>query len=125
MVLTDEYFYNLVKKILKSYDIMKNLQDSKDDLYVLDVELLKINGLLKVLQRKSEEFVEKNPNFSKLQKKIKLYFENYYFIEELEKIKDVYSEDPLRIKNIKNSIITSLENDKLIYLIGDFSKSLK
>ena len=104
---------------------MKNLQDSKDDLYVLDVELLKINGLLKVLQRKSEEFVEKNPNFSKLQKKIKLYFENYYFIEELEKIKDVYSEDPLRIKNIKNSIITSLENDKLIYLIGDFSKSLK
>ena len=46
-------------------DKNENLGDSKDDLFILDVELTKINGLLKVLLRKSEEFSNKNPDFSK------------------------------------------------------------
>ena len=49
MVVVDEYFHDLMKKILKSYDIIKNLGDSKEDLFTLDMELSKINGLLKVL----------------------------------------------------------------------------
>ena len=119
MVLVDEYFDDLMKKILKSYEIIKNLGDSKEDFFTLDVELTKINGLLRVLLRKSEEFSNKNPEFSKLQKKIKNYFENYYFIGELEKIKEIYSEDPLRIKHIRNSIINSLQDDRMVFLISE------
>ena len=48
MVIVDEYFHDLMKKILNSYDIIKNLGDSKEDFLILDVELSKINGLLKV-----------------------------------------------------------------------------
>ena len=59
MVGVDQYFYELMKKILDSYNIIENLGDSKDDLFILDVELTKINGLLKVLLRKSEEFSNK------------------------------------------------------------------
>ena len=44
MVVVDEYFHDLMKKILKSYDIMKNLGETRDDLFALDVELTKING---------------------------------------------------------------------------------
>ena len=125
MVVVDEYFHDLMKKILNSYDLIKNLEDSKDDFFTLDVELTKINGLLRVLLRKSEEFSDKNPEFLKLQKKIKNYFENYYFIGEIEKIKEIYSEDPLRIKHIRNSIVNSLQDDKMIFRIYEIAKDLK
>ena len=125
MVVADEYFHDLMKKILNSYDLIKNLEDSKNDFYTLDVELTKINGLLRVLLRKSEEFSDKNPEFSKLQKKIQNYFENHYFIGEIEKIKEIYSEDPLRIKHIRNSIVNSLQDDKMIFRIYEIAKDLK
>jgi uncharacterized membrane protein YgaE (UPF0421/DUF939 family) len=125
MIVVDEYFRDLMKKILSSYNIIKNLGDSKEDFLTLDVELTKINGLLRVLLRKSEEFSDKNPEFSKLSKKIQNYFDNYYFIGELEKIKEIYSEDPLRIKHIKNSIMNSLHNDNLIFRINEIVKDLK
>ena len=48
MVVVDEYFHDLMKKILGSYDIIKNLGDSKEDFFILDVELTKINGLFRV-----------------------------------------------------------------------------
>ena len=124
MVVIDEYFHDLMKKILKSYDIIKNLGDSKEDLFTLDMELSKINGLLKVLLRKSDEFSDKNIEFSKLRKKIQNYFENHYFVEELEKIKEIYSEDPLRVKHIRNSIVKSLQDEKMIFRIYDIAKDL-
>ena len=125
MVIVDEYFHDLMKKILNSYDIIKNLGDSKEDFLILDVELSKINGLLKVLLRKSDEFSDKNIEFSKLKKKIENYFENHYFIEELEKIKEISSEDPLRVKHIRNSIVNSLQDEKMIFRIYDIAKDLK
>jgi len=125
MVTVYEYFHDLMKKILNSYDVIKSLDDTKDDLLILDVELTKINGLLKVLLRKSEKFQDKNPEFSKLHSKLELYFENHYFTNELEKIKEIYSEDPLRVKNIRNSIINSLQDNKLIFRIYEIAKDLK
>ncbi len=125
MVSVDEYFHDLMKKILKSYDVIKNLGDSKEDLFTLDMELIKINGLLKVLLRKSGEFSDKNIEFSKLKKKIQNYFENHYFTEELEKIKEIYSEDQLRVKHIRNSIVNSLQDEKMIFRIYDIAKDLK
>jgi uncharacterized membrane protein YgaE (UPF0421/DUF939 family) len=125
MIAVDEYFRDLMKKILSSYNIIKNLGDSKEDFLTLDVELTKINVLLRVLLRKSEEFSDKNPEFSKLSKKIQNYFDNYYFSGELEKIKEIYSEDPLRIKHIRNSIINSLQNDNMVFRINKIAKDLK
>jgi len=125
MVVVDEYFCDLMTKILSRYDVIKNLGDSKEDFFTLDVELTKINGLLRVLLRKSEEFSDKNPEFSKLSKKIQNYFDNYYFSGELEKIKEIYSEDPLRIKHIRNSIINSLQNDNMVFRINKIAKDLK
>ena len=125
MVSVDEYFHDLMKKILKSYDVIKNLGDSKEDLFTLDMDLTKINGLLIVLLRKSGEFSDKNIEFSKLKKKIQNYFENHYFTEELEKIKEIYSEDQLRVKHIRNSIVNSLQDEKMIFRIYDIAKDLK
>ena len=63
MVVVDEYFHDLMKKILNSYDIIKNLGDSKEDLFTLDMELSKINGLLKVLLENLMNFLIKTLNF--------------------------------------------------------------
>ena len=125
MVRVDEYIYDLMKKILDSYNIIDNLGESKDDLFTLDLELIKINGLLKVLLRKTDEFSNKNSDFIKLNKKIANYFENHFFENELEKIKEIYSEDPQRVKSIRNSIINSLQHNKLIFRIYEIAKDLK
>ena len=125
MVRIDEYIYDLMKKILDSYNILDNLGDSKEDLFTLDLELVKINGLLKVLLRKTDEFSDKNPDFSKLNKKIADYFNNHYFENELIKIKEIYSEDPHRVKSIRTSIINSLQDGKLIHRIYEIAKELK
>ena len=125
MVRVDEYIFDLMKKILDSYNIIDNLGESKDDLFTLDLELIKINGLLKVLLRKTDEFSNKNSDFIKLNKKIANYFENHFFENELEKIKEIYSEDPQRVKSIRNSIINSLQDNNLIFRIYDIAKELK
>jgi len=125
MVRVDEYIYDLMKKILDSYNIIDNLGESKDDLFTLDLELIKINGLLKVLLRKTDEFSNKNLDFIKLNKKIANYFENHFFENELEKIKEIYSEDPQRVKSIRKSIINSLQDNNLIFRIYDIAKELK
>ncbi len=125
MVRVDEYIYDLMKKILDSYNIIDNLGESKDDLFTLDLELIKINGLLKVLLRKTDEFSNKNSDFIKLNKKIANYFENHFFENELEKIKEIYSEDPQRVKSIRNSIINSLQDNNLIFRIYEIAKDLK
>ena len=125
MVRVDEYIYDLMKKILDSYNIIDNLGESKDDLFTLDLELIKINGLLKVLLRKTDEFSNKNSDFIKLNKKIANYFENHFFENELEKIKEIYSEDPQRVKSIRNSIINSLQDNNLIFRIYEIPKDLK
>ena len=125
MVRVDEYIYDLMKKILDSYNIIDNLGESKDDLFALDLELVKINGLLKVLLRKTDEFSDKNPDFLKLNKKIADYFNNHYFENELIKIKEIYSEDPHRVKSIRTSIINSLQDGKLIHRIYEIAKDLK
>ena len=54
MVRVDEYIYDLMKKILDSYNIIDNLGESKDDLFTLYLELITINGLLKVLLTKTD-----------------------------------------------------------------------
>ena len=125
MVRVGEYLYDLMKKILDSYNVIDNLGDSKDDLFTLDLELVKINGLLKVLLRKTDEFSDQNTELLKLNKKIASYFENHFFENELEKIKEIYSEDPQRVKSIRNSIINSLQDNKLIFRIYDIAKELK
>jgi len=61
----------------------------------------------------------------KIHKKINDYFENHYFDNELEKIKEIYSEDPHRVKSIQKSVVSSLQDNKLIFRIYEIAKELK
>ena len=110
-----------MKKILNSYSIIENLSDTPDDLELLEIELKKINGFLRVLSKKTSLINNNKSNAKFLEKNLKLYFDNYEFSREIALLLDTYAEDSLRVRNIRNSVIKSLDDRKLIQKIYEMS----
>ena len=120
----NEYLSDILKKILNSYSIIENLSDKPNDLELLEIELKKINGFLLVLEKKVA-LLTNLPVRKKLEKKINLYFQNYDFSHEIILLIDTYSNDNLRVRNIRNSVINSLDDGKLIHIIHEVYQELR
>ena len=120
----NEYLSDILKKILNSYSIIENLSDKPNDLELLEIELKKINGFLLVLEKKVV-LLTNLPVRKKLEKKINLYFQNYDFSREIILLIDTYSNDNLRVRNIRNSVINSLDDGKLIHIIHEVYQELR
>ena len=73
--------------------------------------------------KKLAENNAKLSDYKKLNKKISYYFHNYDFAREIQLLLNTYSEDELRVRNIKNSVVNSLKHKKLIDEIYEFYKS--
>jgi len=111
---TNVYLKDIMKKILNSYSIIDELSDQPDDLQLLKIELQKINGFLLVLSKKLYLINVDHSTIKKLEAKIILYFKNYDFSREINLLIDTYANDNLRVKNIRMSIINSLNDGKLM-----------
>jgi hypothetical protein len=111
---TNVYLKDIMKKILNSYSIIDELSDQPDDLQLLKIELQKINGFLLVLSKKLYLINVDHSTIKKLEDKIILYFKNYDFSREINLLIDTYANDNLRVKNIRMSIINSLNDGKLM-----------
>ena len=109
----DEYFKSLLTQISESYNFLKEMKDKPSDLDIIQVQLGKIQGLVKVLCNKIEASHNESDDFSELLKFAKRYLENYDFTHIIDTYQ-LYSEDVMRIKNIRISILSSLEESKLI-----------
>ena len=121
---TNEYLKDVMKKLLNSYSIIENLSDHPRDLVLLEIELKKINGFLLVLSRKVD-LLNDSLIATKLESKINLYFQNFDFTREINLLIDTYANDNLRVRNIRNSVIISLNDGKLIENIYDVYNELK
>ena len=121
---TDEYLSDIMRKVLNSYSIIENLSDQPDDLQVLEIELKKINGFLLVLIKKVN-LLNDSPHSKKLEKRINLYFQNHDFSSEINLLLDTYANDIHRVKNIRDSVISSLNDNKLIEMIYEIYNELK
>ena len=119
----DEYLNNVMKKILNSYSIIENLSDRPIDLELLEVEVRKINGFLLVLSKKVILLGNNSSNTKNLEKKIIFYMQNYDFSREINLLLNTYSEDSLRVRNIRDSVLKSLNENKLIQKIHDMSNN--
>ena len=119
----DEYLNNVMKKILNSYSIIENLSDRPVDLELLEVEIRKINGLFLVLSKKITSISNDSSNARILEKKIIYYIQNYDFLREINLLLDTYSEDGLRVRNIRNSVLDALNKNKLIEKIHDMTNN--
>ena len=120
----NEYFKGILNQILDSYAIIENLDNTPNDLHVLQIEVAKIMGLFKIISRKLDETSELPQDFSKLHKIVEEYLVNYDFSREIELLLKTFSEDQSRVKNIRMSISKSLNDKELIEKIYSTSKKL-
>ena len=119
----NEYLNSILKKILNSYSIIDELSDKSIDLELLEVEVRKINGLFLVLSKKVTSLTNNSPDAKNLEKNIVYYIQNYDFLREINLLLDTYSEDNLRVRNIRDSVLKSLNENKLIQKIYEMSNN--
>jgi len=114
MISNNVYLKKILQQILDSREFIESLTDKSGDLELIKVELLKINGVFSVLVKKlGTENFQSNES-SELKSKIKNYLENYYFIQEIDTMSSLYSDDSDRLKNLRLKILASFEDKKLI-----------
>ena len=120
----NEYFKGVLNQILDSYSIIENLSDESADLNILQIEMSKIMGFFTIIFRKINVMSDKSNEFSKLEKNIGQYLSNYDFSREINLLIKTFSDDKSRIKNIRITILNSLNDKQLIDYIHSFSKEL-
>ncbi len=120
----DDYLRGILEQILESNQILKNLQDKLGDLEIIKKEISKINGLITVVINKLKASDNSSDDFVSLLSAGKYYLENYDFIREIETMSKLYSNDSNRLKNIRYTILDSLQDKKLMEKIETLSRKL-
>jgi len=124
MVTYDEYLGNILRQILESYALLRELEDKPGDLEIIHTELLKLNGYFQVVVNKIGTEKYRSNILSELKQKIMNYQDSYYFEREIEIMAPLYSDDPDRLKNIRLKILEALNDRKLIDKITDVLEDL-
>ena len=114
MVTYNEYLKNILEQIVDSYNTLREINDKKEDLELIKIEMLKINGFVKVVLRKIDSDKITSSNFKIIQSKFQHYLDNYYFEKEIETMAPLYSDDLNRVKNMRLKILEALEDRKMM-----------
>jgi len=124
MVTYNEYLKNILNQILDSYNILKNIDEKKEDLDFIKKEMLKINGFLKVVLRKIDSDKIQSSDFKIVKSKFQNYLENYYFEKEIETMASLYSNDLSRVKNMRLKILEALEGRRMMEDVGELIEKI-
>jgi len=124
MVTYNEYLKNILNQILDSYNILKNIDEKKEDLDFIKKEMLKINGFIKVVVRKIDSDKIQSSNFKIVKSKFQNYLENYYFEKEIETMAPLYSNDLSRVKNMRLKILEALEGRRMMEDVGELIEKI-
>lgn len=124
MVTYNEYLKSILSQILDSYALLKEIEDKPGDLELIKKELLKINGFTKVIINKISSEKITPSDFTTVKLKLEHYFDNYFFVKEIETMAPLYSNDISRVKNMRLKILEALESRKMIEDIGDLIEQL-
>jgi len=114
VVTYNEYLKNILKQILDSYIVLKEIQDKPEDLNNIKKEMLKINGFIKVVLKKIDTDKIVASNFKIVKTKFQHYLDSYYFEKEIETMAPLYSNDLSRVKNMRLKILEALEYKKMM-----------
>ena len=124
MVTYNEYLKSILNKILESYADLTQMSDKPGDLEIIKKELLKINGFAKVILNKIDENKISSSDFRPLKLKLEHYMDNYFFVQEIETMSSLYSNDASRVKNMRLKIIEAFNDKNLIDSIEDLSEKI-
>lgn len=124
MISNNDYVKKVLDQVLDSFRLIQNLKDQSGDLDIIKKELLKINGFFMVLSKKlgTENFQSRD--LLELKTKVTHYLENYYFVQEIDTMSPLYSDDSDRIKNMRLKIIEAFHDKKLIDKLEDLIDKL-
>ncbi|MBI5147406.1 MAG: hypothetical protein HZA84_09390 [Thaumarchaeota archaeon] len=124
MTAFSKYIEGILQQISDSNTILQNLKDKPGDLDVIKKELAKITGLLQVLTNKIEANPEEASDYRYFLSPSKFYLENYDFFREIDTVSLLYSDDPMRLKGIRLTILDALDEKNLIGHINAFLRGL-
>jgi hypothetical protein len=124
MISNNDYVKKVLTQIMNSYVVVQNLKDTSGDLDIIKKELLKINGFFMVLVKKIGTGDFQSRDLLELKSKVKNYLENYYFVQEIDTMTSLYSDDSDRIKNMRLKIIEAFQDKKLIGKIEELIEKL-
>lgn len=120
----ENYLSGLLSQIKDSIKIIEELKDNSGDLEIIKKELAKINGLFQVIVNKLNSIDNRSDKYVHLSSAAKFYLENYSFEREIETMSKLYSNDSHRLKNIRYSILKSLNDKKLIEKVDSIMEKL-
>ena len=110
----DNYLKGLLKQIFESYQLLTILEDKTGDLEIIKKELAKIKGLLHVIINKLNSIDNNSNAYVELLSASDTYIKNYDFFREIDTMSKLYSDDPHRLQNLRQTIIDSFNDDGLI-----------
>ncbi|HII04189.1 MAG TPA: hypothetical protein HA350_05305 [Candidatus Nitrosotenuis sp.] len=114
MIELERYLRGLLNQVHASYLTLDGLSDKPGDLETIRRALAKINGTLLNIGKKIDTNQQELENYQYLKSPIRNYLENHEFFREMETMSTLYSEDPMRLRNLRLSIIDALSENNLL-----------
>jgi hypothetical protein len=110
----DEYLKNILHQVADSHTLLQNLKDKPGDLDITKRELAKITGLFQATINKLKSNKLELADYQYLLLPMRNFLENHDFFREIDTMSLLYSEDPMRLKNIRITILDALDEKNLI-----------
>ncbi|MFY9300960.1 MAG: hypothetical protein WAO91_07210 [Candidatus Nitrosotenuis sp.] len=114
MTTYDEYLRGVLQQIDDSYTILSNLKDKPGDLEIIKRDLAKISGLAQALSNKLISNKQEYSDYQHLLLPLRFFLENHHFFRELDTMSSLYSDDPMRLKNMRLTILDALDEKNLM-----------
>jgi len=113
----NSYIKRLLEQVFESYTILYKLENKSGDVEIIKKEYSRIDGLIKVLYNTLRAMDNSSDDLVELLQASKSYLDGYEFSNMIKTIASTYSEDPLRIKNLRLAILDTLEKTNLIFKV--------
>jgi hypothetical protein len=114
MVTYDEYLKGVLQQIDDSHTVLSNLKDKPGDLEIIKRDLAKITGLFQALSSKLESNTQEYSEYQYLVAPIRYFLTSHEFFREIDTMAPLYSDDPMRLKNMRLTILDALGEKNLI-----------
>ena len=109
-----QYLKGILKQVYVSYTILQSLNDKPGDLETIRRSLAKINGSLVALSIKLESNKQELEDYQYILMPIRNYLANHEFFREIDTMSLLYANDPMRLRNLRLSILDTMRENNLL-----------
>ncbi|MBI5697937.1 MAG: hypothetical protein HZC29_05545 [Thaumarchaeota archaeon] len=113
-MISDEYVKGILQQVADSYMLLEHIKDKSGDLEIIKRESAKITGLFSALSNKLSANKQEFFDYQHLITPMRAYLTNHDFTREIEMLSALYSEDSMRLKNLRLTILDALSEKNLI-----------